>query len=222
MIRSQEPPGWRRGTCTRTPVLSAERVEVSARSSNRTVGSGVGQQCLRLVEGRHSRRVASVEPLSDPPCHLLGLYRLRSTAHLTTSSRTGPCRYPSSLPAWTGRCPGRGSRRPRRTTTDAWKAPAVRPICRLPKQAQTHHLAPADGDSTRASDQPQSQCVIRPPARRPTGSPTRRGRCSRLISRGQWPDRTVLCVLGGRSPCPGLSGRRGGAGSRRSMRSAQG
>jgi hypothetical protein len=33
--------GLARGTCTRTPVLSAERVEVSARSSNRTVGSGV-------------------------------------------------------------------------------------------------------------------------------------------------------------------------------------
>jgi hypothetical protein len=37
MIRSQEPSGWRRSTCTRTPVLSAERVEVSARSSNLTV-----------------------------------------------------------------------------------------------------------------------------------------------------------------------------------------
>jgi hypothetical protein len=41
MIRSQEPTGWRRSTWTRTPVLSAERVEVSARSSNLTVGSGV-------------------------------------------------------------------------------------------------------------------------------------------------------------------------------------
>ena len=127
MIRSQEPPGWRRGTWTRTPVLPAERVEVSARSSNRTVGSGsrrrtspgtghlladgldrlppghrlvsrVGQHCLRLVEGRHSRGAASVEPLSDQPCHLLGLYRLRSTGHLTTFSGEGraaihlPCR----------------------------------------------------------------------------------------------------------------------------------
>lgn len=41
MIRSQEPSGWRRRTCTRTPVLSAERVEVSARSSNLTVGSEI-------------------------------------------------------------------------------------------------------------------------------------------------------------------------------------
>jgi DNA-binding PadR family transcriptional regulator len=41
MIRSQEPSGWRRRTWTRTPVLSAERVEVRARSSNLTVGSGV-------------------------------------------------------------------------------------------------------------------------------------------------------------------------------------
>jgi hypothetical protein len=41
MIRSQEPSGWRRSTCTRIPVLSAERVEVSARFSNLTVGSGV-------------------------------------------------------------------------------------------------------------------------------------------------------------------------------------
>jgi hypothetical protein len=41
MIRSHEPSGWRRSTGTRTPVLSAERVEVSARSSNQTVGSGV-------------------------------------------------------------------------------------------------------------------------------------------------------------------------------------
>jgi hypothetical protein len=41
MIRSQEPPGWRRGTWTRTTVLPAGRVEVSARSSKRTVGSGV-------------------------------------------------------------------------------------------------------------------------------------------------------------------------------------
>jgi len=31
MIRSQEPSGWRRSTCTRIPVLSAERVEISAR-----------------------------------------------------------------------------------------------------------------------------------------------------------------------------------------------
>jgi hypothetical protein len=38
MIRSQEPSGWRRRTWTRTPVLSAERVEVGAGSSNRTVG----------------------------------------------------------------------------------------------------------------------------------------------------------------------------------------
>jgi hypothetical protein len=41
MIRSQEPSGWQRSTWTRTPVLSAERVEVSARSSNLTVCSGV-------------------------------------------------------------------------------------------------------------------------------------------------------------------------------------
>ena len=41
MIRSQEPSGWRRRIWTRTPVSSVERVEVSARSSNRTVGSGV-------------------------------------------------------------------------------------------------------------------------------------------------------------------------------------
>ena len=44
MIRSHEPSGWRRSTCTRTPVLSAERVDVSARSSNRTVGSGSGSR----------------------------------------------------------------------------------------------------------------------------------------------------------------------------------
>lgn len=41
MMRSQEPSGWRRRTCTRTPVLSAEQVEVSARFSNLTVGNGV-------------------------------------------------------------------------------------------------------------------------------------------------------------------------------------
>jgi len=186
-------------------VLSAERVEVSARSSNRTADSGVstanaarhrpsagrwpgspparspagqrvGQHCLRLVKGRHSRSVASVEPLSDQPCYLLGLHRLRSTGHLTTFSEEGraaihlPCR-PGPAGAWAG-----GGLRPRRTTTGAWNAPAVRPICRFPKQAQTHHLAPTGGDSKRAADRPQSQCVVRPPARRPTGSPNRYAR----------------------------------------------
>jgi len=78
-------------------VLSAELVEVSARSSNRTVAAGLdgerrpgighlltdgldrlppghrlvsreGQHCLPLVESRHSRCAVSVEPLSDQPC----------------------------------------------------------------------------------------------------------------------------------------------------------
>lgn len=43
MIRSQEPSGCRRNTCTRTPVLSADRVEVSARFSNRRVGRGASK-----------------------------------------------------------------------------------------------------------------------------------------------------------------------------------
>src|SRR5262249_39852926 len=39
--RSQEPSAWQRSTWTRTPVLSAERVEVSAGSSNLAVGRGI-------------------------------------------------------------------------------------------------------------------------------------------------------------------------------------
>ena len=88
MIRSQEPSGWRRSTCTRTPVLSAERVEVSAaRSSNLTVGSGVLDSelhpCIghllvdglvglppghRLVGGVGRRRPAA-RPGPPPPAH---------------------------------------------------------------------------------------------------------------------------------------------------------
>ena len=44
MMRIQEPSGCRRRTWTLTPVLSAERVEVSARSSNLTVGSGLDSE----------------------------------------------------------------------------------------------------------------------------------------------------------------------------------
>jgi hypothetical protein len=91
--------------------------------------SRVGQHCLRLVEGRHFRRVASVEPLSDQPCHFLGLHRLRSTGHLTTFSGEGraaihlPCRPGPAVPGpglpaatphdnWCMDCTGRSTHLP--------------------------------------------------------------------------------------------------------------
>jgi hypothetical protein len=43
---SQEPSGCLRTNYTRTPVLSAERVEVSAKFSNSTVGNGVSRPNL--------------------------------------------------------------------------------------------------------------------------------------------------------------------------------
>src|SRR6185437_2553148 len=80
-------------------------------------GQRVGQHCLRVVKGRHSRRVASVEPLSDQPCHLLGLHRLRSTGHLTTFSGEG--RAVSIFPAGLDR-PVPGPGRPAATPHDKW------------------------------------------------------------------------------------------------------
>jgi len=139
-------------------VLSAERVEVSARSSNRTADSGVstanaarhrpsagrwpgspparspagqrvGQHCLRLVEDRHFRRVASVEPLSDQPCHFLGLHRLRSTGHLTTFSGEG--RAAIHLPAGLDR-PAPGPGWPAATPHDNWCMECTRRSTHLP------------------------------------------------------------------------------------------
>jgi adenylate kinase family enzyme len=55
MIRSHEPSGWRRSTCTRTPVLSAERVEVSARSSNQTRADDTPQAVQARLWDYHAK-----------------------------------------------------------------------------------------------------------------------------------------------------------------------